>query len=89
MDLTKDNANKITCVNQSKLVSIPEGVFSQGDMLMLFNNSDDFICLESKVQKTYRSGQKAPKTMIEWPPRSLVNVVFVTADLAVVTVELT
>ena len=89
MDLTKDNANKITCVNQSKVVTVPEGVFSQGDMLMLFNNSDDFITLESKVQKTYRSGQKTPKTMIEWPPRTLVNVVFVSADLAVVTVELT
>lgn len=89
MDLTKDNANKITCINQSKVVTLPEGVFSQGDMLMLFNNSDDFICLESRVEKTYQSGQRTLKTMIGWPPRSLMNVVFVDADLAVVTVELT
>ena len=88
MDLSKNNANKITCINESSVVSIPEGVFSQGDMLMLFNNSDNFIALESKVQKTYKSGQNNLRTVIEWPPRTLVNVVFVAADLAVVTVEI-
>lgn len=86
MDLTKDNANKITCINQSSVVCIPQGVFSKGDMLMLFNNSDNFITLESRVEKTYRSGQKSPRTMIEWPPRTIVNVVFVDDNLAVVGV---
>ena len=88
MDLTKDNANKITCVNESKLVSIPSGEFNQGDMLMLFNNGDDFITLESQHIKTYVSGSKQPRTVIEWPPRTLVNVVFIKADLIVVKVEI-
>jgi len=88
MDLTKDNANKITCINQSSVVRISQGIFSKGDMLMLFNNSDNFITLESRVEKTYRSGQKTPRTMIEWPPRTIVNVVFVDDNIAVVGVEL-
>ena len=88
MDLNRNNANKITCINQSKVVSILANEFSQGDMLMLFNNSDDFITLESHHIPTYLSGRKHPKTMIEWPPRTLVNVVFIKDDLVVVKVEL-
>ena len=88
MDLTKDNANKITCINESKLVSIPLGEFNQGDMLMLFNNRDDFITLESQHIKTYVSGSNQPRTVIEWPPKTLVNVVFIKDDLIVIKVEL-
>ena len=87
MDLNRNNANKITCINQSKVVSILANEFSQGDMLMLFNNSDDFITLESQHIKTYVSGHKEPRTVIEWPPRTLVNVVFIQDDLIVVKVE--
>jgi hypothetical protein len=88
MDLSKDNANKITCINESKVVNLPEGVFTQGDMLMLFNNSDDFITLQSEVKNTYLSARKEPRTVIEWPPRALVNIVFIKDDLAVVKVEI-
>jgi hypothetical protein len=87
MDLTRDNANKITCINDSRVVMIPDGVFAQGDMLMLFNNSDEIITLESMVGKTFRSGSKAPITKLDWPPRSIVNVVFIQDNLAVMTVE--
>ena len=87
MDLTKNNANKITCINDSKVVRIPANVFAQGDMLMLFNNSDDAITLESFVAKTFRSGNRTPVFSLDWPPRALVNVVFIQDNLAVVTVE--
>ena len=87
MELTKDNANKITCVNDSKVVTIPDRVFGQGDMLMLFNNGTEFITLESRVANTYRSGHVAKRSLIEWPPKTLINVVFIAAHTAVVTVE--
>jgi hypothetical protein len=86
--LSKDNANKITTISKSQVVVLPSNVFNQGDMLMMFNNSDNFICLESKVENTYISGRKEKRTMIEWPPRSLLNVVFVESNLAVAKVEL-
>jgi hypothetical protein len=87
MDLTKDNANKITCINDSRVVMIPVNVFAQGDMLMMFNNSDDVITLESFVGKTFRSGSRTPILKLDWPPRAIVNVVFIQDNLAVVTVE--
>jgi hypothetical protein len=87
MDLTKDNANKITCVNNSSAVKVPANVFAQGDMLMMFNNSDEIITLESFVDKTFRSGSITPILKLDWPPRAIVNVIFIQDNLAVVTVE--
>ena len=46
----------------------------------------DAISLESKIEKTYQSGTKWVKTIIEWPPRSVVNVIFVDDDLVVASV---
>lgn len=89
MNLTKDNANRITRVDNGSVVVIPSGVFTQGDMLIMFNNSDAFITLESKIEKTYQSGTKWARTLIEWPPRSVVNVIFVDDDLVVASVGIT
>lgn len=87
--LTKENANRITRIDNGNVVVIPKGVFSQGDMLILFNNSDGFITLESKIEKTYQSGTKWTRTLIEWPPRAVINVIFVDDDLAVASVGIT
>ncbi len=89
MNLTKDNANRITRIDNGSLVEIPKGVFSKGDMLILFNNSDSFITLESKIEKTYQSATKWTRTMIEWPPRAIVNVIFVDDNLVVASVGIT
>jgi hypothetical protein len=86
--LTKDHANRVTCINNGSVVYLPANVFAQGEMLMLFNNSDNFITLQSHVEKTYQSGRKLPKPVFEWPPRTLVNVIFIANDLAVVSVEI-
>ena len=87
--LTKDNANRITKVDNGNVVVIPNGVFTQGDMLILFNNSDSFITLESKVERTYKSGTSWTRKIVEWPPRTIVNVIFVENDLVVISVGIT
>jgi ABC-type metal ion transport system substrate-binding protein len=89
ISLTKDQANKITRIDNGDVVTIPAGVFAKGDMLILFNNSDGFITLESKIEKTYQSATKWTRTMIEWPPRAIVNVIFVDDDLVVASVGIT
>jgi len=89
ISLTKDQANKITRIDNGDVVTIPAGVFAKGDMLILFNNSDGFITLESKIEKTYQSATKWTRKMIEWPPRAIVNVIFVDDDLVVASVGIT
>lgn len=88
MDLTKLHANKITCINESKVVLLPMQEFVQGDMLMLFNNTDDCITLESDINETYISGNKQKQTIILWPARALLNIVFIQTNLVVVKVEI-
>ncbi len=84
--LTKDHANKLVKIENSSVVVIPAGEFTMGHALILFNNSDNFISLESKVEKSYQSCRMGKKQFFEFPPRSLVNVLFVSDDELVVSV---
>ena len=85
--LTKEQANKITRIDNGDVVTIPSEVFAKGDMLILFNNSDETIKLESKIKVTYRSGSKEPRTVLNWPPRAIINLIFVDDDLLVSCLE--
>lgn len=83
MKLTKEHANKIVNIENSSVVIIPAGEFSQGDMLILFNNKDDFGSIQCDVANSYRSGYTRKHRVIEFPPRSIVNAVFIDADTVV------
>jgi hypothetical protein len=85
MNLTKEQANKLINVESSPVVVIPAGEFSQGDALILFNNSDDFRSIQSEIKNSYRSGMSKSFRFIEFPPRSMVNAVFIDADTVVYT----
>lgn len=57
-----------------------------GDIFVMFNNTDKFTTLESKVKCTYRSSMPKHKTHWEIPPKALINIVFVADNIAVMTV---
>ena len=84
--LTKDHANKLIRIEESSVVEIPAEEFSMGDALILFNNSDKSISLESKVANSYQSCRMGRRQFFEWPPRGLINVLFIGSDELVVTV---
>lgn len=83
MKLAKEHANKIVNIENSPVVIIPAGEFSQGDMLILFNNRDDFGSIQCDVPNSYRSGYTKKYRFIEFPPRSVVNALFITEDTIV------
>lgn len=83
MRLQKEHANRIVNIEHSSVVVIPAGEFSQGDMLIVFNNRDDFGTIQSEVPNSYRSGYAHKVTMIEFPPRCIVNAVFIDAETVV------
>jgi len=82
--LKPEDANKVLKVENSAGVVVPEG-FPVGTVFILFNNSDEFITIESKALTTYVSARKKPKTHIEFPPRGLANIVIVDQETAVVS----
>jgi hypothetical protein len=84
--LTKEHANKLIKIENSSVVVIPTEEFTMGHALILFNNSDSYISLESKIEKSYQSCRAGKKQFFEWPPRALINILFVDDDELVVSV---
>jgi hypothetical protein len=86
MNLTKEHLGKIVRLDVLTVVTLPDNVFKQGDIIVLFNNTGEFTTLESKIANTYRSAMPKNKNFWEVPPRALINIVFVADDIAVLTV---
>ena len=86
MNLTREHLGKIIRLDVLTVVTLPDNVFKQGEILVLFNNTDKFTTLESKVTNNYRSAISFNKNFFEIPPRALINIVFVDDDIAVLTV---
>jgi hypothetical protein len=86
MNLSREHLGKIVRLDVLTVVTLPDNVFKQGDILVLFNNTGEFTTLESKVANNYRSAMPKSKNFFEIPPRALINIVFVADDVAVLTV---
>ena len=84
--LSKTDANKIVKVDQGGVVTLPSNVFSKGDALIIFNNTDEFISIHSLVENSYRSSRAKKRAFIEFPPRSLANAIFIDDDIVVISV---
>jgi len=84
--LSKTDANKIVRVDQGGVVTLPGSVFSKGDAIILFNNTDEFISIHSLVENSYRSSRAKKRAFIEFPPRSLANAVFIDDNIVVISV---
>ena len=84
--LSKTDANKIVKVDQGGVVTLPSNVFSKGDALIIFNNTDEFISIQSLVENSYRSSRAKKRAFIEFPPRSLANAIFIDDDIVVISV---
>ena len=88
MNLAREHLGKIIRLDVLTVVTLPANVFKQGEILVLFNNTDKFTTLESKVANNYRSAMPKNKNFFEIPPRALINIVFVADDTAILTVGL-
>jgi len=88
MNLAREHLGKIIRLDVLTVVTLPDNVFKQGEILVLFNNTDKFTTLESKVTNNYRSAISNNKNFFEIPPRALINIVFVSDDTAILTVGL-
>lgn len=88
MNLTRDHLGKIVRLDTLTVIEVPDGIFKMGDIVVLFNNTDEFTSLRSWVKNSYRSASPKNRQFFEIPPRALINLVFVADDTLVVTVGL-
>ena len=84
MKLERSHLGKIVRLDVVAVLEIPDGVFKEGDILVLFNNTDQATMVDSKVKNSYHSG-RGEKTKIDFPRKSLLNVLFVADDTVVFT----
>ena len=88
MILDKDHAQKIVRIQDTRVVTVPADTFTTGQTVILFNDTNEIIAIESKVKTTYISGHSNPRTMIEFPPKMLVTLLFLDDQTVVVTREM-
>jgi hypothetical protein len=81
--LSKQDKNKLIKFDTTKVVVVPESEFSVGDVIIMFNASDEFMTIQSKVKNSYVSARRKHKTHIEFPPKGLVNLLFIDSDTVV------
>lgn len=85
MILKKEHANKVLNVENSLALTIPDKEFSTGDVLIIFNNSENNISIHSNVLKTYASGYSEEIKVKLFPSRCLINAIFIDENTVVLT----
>jgi hypothetical protein len=83
--LSKGEVGKILRIDTAGVITIPSGVFSQGDVIVMFNNTDKSSTIHSLVDHTYRGAFRQPRLFIEFPPRGLANILFVDDTIVVIS----
>ena len=57
MILNRDHLVKIIRLDAPTIVEVPDGVFKEGDIFVLFNNTDQSTVIQSKVKNSYHSSR--------------------------------
>jgi len=86
--LEKKDIGTIVCLDTGGVVTIPDGVFSKGNAVLFFNNTDEYMSIHSLVENSYRSSFAKKRAFIELPPRGMANAIFIDANIVVISVGL-
>lgn len=87
MKLDKSHVGKVVRIENTVVVEVPDGVFAPGDIVIMFNNTDKFMTIQSRVPTTYVSARAKPRTVIEFPPKALTNMLMLDDKTAVFSGE--
>ena len=83
--LSKGEVGTILRIDATGVITIPSGVFSKGDVIIMFNNTDKSSTIHSLIDYTYRGAFRKPRLFIEFPARGIVNILFVDDTIVVIS----
>lgn len=83
MKLDRTFVGRVVKIDSASVIEIPADTFEPGDVVIFFNNRDEFVCIDCKAPNSYLSGFKKPRAMIEVPPKALGNLLFIDASTVV------
>lgn len=83
--LAVQDAGKVLNLRETSVVVVPGGVFPTGTVFILFNNSNEFMTIECTTLNAYLSARNKLRTMVEFPPKGLANVLFIDEQTVVLS----
>jgi len=83
------DVGKYVQVSTSGSVIIPDGVFSEGDVVSIFNNTSAGITITCSITTAYISGTDSDKATMTLATRGMATVLFISGTVCVVAGNVT
>lgn len=83
MKLTRDFLGTVLKLSTRDTLEIDSSTFDSGDVVILFNSTNEAIKVVSFIKYSYISGINNSKSFFELPPKALGNFLFVDKDTVV------
>ena len=72
-------------VGTSGSIVIPNGVFSTGDAVVIFNNTSGSITITCTITTAYKAGTDADQATVTLTTRGVCNVLFISGTVCAIT----
>ncbi len=83
--LAKADVGKYVQLGTGASITIPNGVFAEGDVVSLFNNNAANITVTCSITTAYKAGDDGDNNSFAIKPRGIVSVLFLSASVCVFT----
>jgi hypothetical protein len=70
-------------------IVIPDGIFSQGDVVSIFNNTSSSVTITCSIATAYIAGGDADKPSMTLATRGMATILFISETVCVVTGNIT
>lgn len=77
--------SKVVAVGASGSINVPNNVFSNGDAVIIFNNTNASTTMTMSITTAYIAGTDADKDTISLASRGIASILFVSGTVCVVT----
>lgn len=83
--LTAGDVGKYVQVGTSGSIVIPDGVFSEGDVVSIFNNTSSAVTITCSITTAYISGVNADKASVSLTTRGVATILFISGTVCVIS----
>jgi len=83
--LTTADVGKYVQVGSGGSITIPDATFSEGDAIVIFNNTSGGITITCTITTAYIAGTDADKASVTLATRGVANILFISGTVCVIT----
>jgi hypothetical protein len=83
--LAVGDVGKYVQVGSGGSITIPDAIFSEGDAIVIFNNTTGSITITCTITTAYIGGTDADKATVSLATRGVANILFISGTVCVIT----